>query len=52
MAKHGWRYDRAIHNYIYFVFYYPYVAFVYYLYIICLNIFQNIYHGSNHLIQS
>lgn len=32
MAKHGWRYDRAIHNYIYFVFYYPYVATVYYLF--------------------
>lgn len=32
MAKHGWRYDRAIHNYIYFVFYYPYVRFVYYLF--------------------
>ena len=25
MAKHGWRIDRAIHNYIYFAFYYPYV---------------------------
>ena len=23
--KHGWRVDRAVHNYIYFVFYYPYV---------------------------
>lgn len=32
MAKHGWRYDRAIHNYLYFVFYYPYVRFVYYLF--------------------
>jgi Pyruvate/2-oxoacid:ferredoxin oxidoreductase delta subunit len=32
MAKHGWRIDRAIHNYIYFVFYYPYVRFVYYLF--------------------
>ena len=32
MAKHGWRYDRAIHNYIYFIFYYPYVRFVYYLF--------------------
>ena len=28
MAKHGWRYDKAIHNYIYFSFYYPYVWFV------------------------
>ncbi len=26
--KHGWRVDRAIHNYIYFVFYFPYVRFV------------------------
>ncbi|MBN2284000.1 MAG: 4Fe-4S binding protein [Deltaproteobacteria bacterium] len=26
--KHGWRVDRAIHNYIYFVFYYPYVKTV------------------------
>jgi len=25
MAKHGWRIDKAIHNYIYFAFYYPYV---------------------------
>ncbi len=32
MAKHGWRIDRAIHNYIYFVFYYPYVRFVYHLF--------------------
>ncbi len=23
--KHGWRIDRAVHNYLYFVFYYPYV---------------------------
>lgn len=28
MAKHGWRIDRAVHNYIYFSFYYPYVWFV------------------------
>ena len=28
MAKHGWRVDRAVHNYIYFAFYYPYVWFV------------------------
>ncbi len=27
--KHGWRFDRAVHNYIYFVFYYPYVFTVY-----------------------
>ncbi len=27
--KHGWRIDRAIHNYFYFVFYYPYVKAVY-----------------------
>jgi Fe-S-cluster-containing hydrogenase component 2 len=25
MAKHGWLIDKAIHNYIYFAFYYPYV---------------------------
>jgi len=24
-AKHGWRVDRAIHNYIYFRYYYPYI---------------------------
>jgi ferredoxin len=28
--KHGWRVDRFIHNYIYFVFYYPYVKVVYF----------------------
>ncbi len=28
-AKHGWRVDRALHNYIYFVFYYPYVKTMY-----------------------
>lgn len=32
MGKHGWRIDRAIHNYIYFAFYYPYVWFVYNLF--------------------
>lgn len=32
MAKHGWRVDRALHNYIYFAFYYPYVRLVYYLF--------------------
>ena len=32
MAKHGWRVDRAIHNYIYFTFYYPYVRFVHKLF--------------------
>ena len=32
MAKHGWRIDRAIHNYLYFSFYYPYVRFVYRLF--------------------
>lgn len=32
MAKHGWRIDRALHNYLYFVFYYPYVRFVYHLF--------------------
>jgi ferredoxin len=25
IKKHGWRIDRLLHNYIYFVFYYPYV---------------------------
>ena len=25
MKKHGWRFDRAIHNYLYFAWYYPYV---------------------------
>ena len=25
IAKHGWRYDRAIHNYVYFAFYAPYI---------------------------
>ncbi len=29
MAKHGWRLDKAVHNYLYFSFYYPYVWFVY-----------------------
>ena len=32
MRKHGWRIDRAVHNYLYFAFYYPYVKFVYYLF--------------------
>jgi ferredoxin len=32
MAKHRWRIDRAIHNYVYFAFYYPYVRLVYYLF--------------------
>ncbi|MFW5861043.1 MAG: 4Fe-4S dicluster domain-containing protein [Spirochaetota bacterium] len=27
--KHGWRVDRAVHNYLYFTFYYPYVKTVY-----------------------
>ncbi|PKL37234.1 MAG: hypothetical protein CVV44_16505 [Spirochaetae bacterium HGW-Spirochaetae-1] len=26
MKKHGWRWDKAIHNYLYFKFYYPYVS--------------------------
>jgi len=25
LEKHGWRIDRSLHNYVYFVFYYPYV---------------------------
>jgi Fe-S-cluster-containing hydrogenase component 2 len=32
MAKHGWRIDRAIHNYLYFSFYYPYVRSLYQLF--------------------
>ncbi len=28
MKKHGWRFDRAIHNYLYFAWYYPYVKTV------------------------
>lgn len=32
MGKHGWRLDRALHNYLYFAFYYPYVKFVYHLF--------------------
>ncbi len=28
MKKHGWRIDRALHNYIYFRWYYPYVKAV------------------------
>ena len=27
--KHGWRVDRFVHNYIYFIFYYPYVRTAY-----------------------
>jgi len=30
--KHGWRFDRFVHNYLYFKFYYPYVKSVYYLF--------------------
>jgi len=29
MAKHGWRIDRAVHNYAYYAFYHPYVSAVY-----------------------
>ncbi len=32
MAKHGWRFDRAVHNYLYFAFYYPYVWTAYHLF--------------------
>ncbi|MCX7677885.1 MAG: hypothetical protein N2316_01570 [Spirochaetes bacterium] len=28
LKKHGWRIDRAIHNYVYFRWYYPYVKLV------------------------
>ncbi|MCU0848282.1 MAG: 4Fe-4S binding protein [Spirochaetes bacterium] len=31
LKKHGRRFDRFIHNYIYFKFYHPYVKFIYYL---------------------
>ena len=30
--KHGWRVDRFIHNYFYFLFYYPYVKAVYHFF--------------------
>jgi ferredoxin len=40
MGKHGWRIDRAIHNYIYFAFYYPYVKFVYHLFKILSTYFS------------
>lgn len=29
LKKHGFRIDRFVHNYIYFVYYYPYVKAVY-----------------------
>jgi len=29
IRKHGWRLDRALHNYVYFVFYYPYVKTIF-----------------------
>lgn len=29
LRKHGWRLDRFVHNYIYFLFYYPYVKAIY-----------------------
>jgi hypothetical protein len=29
MARHGWRIDRAVHNYVYYAFYHPYVRAVY-----------------------
>ena len=32
IKKHGWRLDRALHNYIYFTFYYPYVFTVYHIF--------------------
>jgi len=31
IRKHGWRVDRFIHNYVYFVFYYPYVKSIHLL---------------------
>lgn len=30
--KHGWRVDRAVHNYIYFRYYYPYVKTVFHIF--------------------
>lgn len=32
LGKHGWRLDRAAHNYLYFVYYYPYVRTLYHLF--------------------
>lgn len=32
LKNHGWRYDRFVHNYIYFAFYRPYVTVVVYLF--------------------
>ena len=29
LKKHGWRVDRFVHNYLYFLFYYPYVRISY-----------------------
>jgi ferredoxin len=29
LKKHGWRLDRFVHNYLYFLFYYPYVRLIY-----------------------
>ncbi|HWR69037.1 MAG TPA: 4Fe-4S dicluster domain-containing protein [Desulfomonilia bacterium] len=40
MKKHGWRIDRAVHNYIYFLFYYPYVFFLYHLFRILSTYFS------------
>jgi ferredoxin len=31
IRKHGWRVDRFLHNYIYFIFYYPYIRVVHLL---------------------
>ncbi len=28
IRKHGWRLDKTVHNYIYFVFYYPYIKII------------------------
>ena len=40
MRKHGWRIDRAVHNYFYFAFYYPYVFFLYHLFRILSTYFS------------
>jgi len=30
LKRHGWRVDKMVHNYIYYLYYYPYVKTVYY----------------------
>ncbi len=38
--KHGIRIDRALHNYIYFVFYYPYVFIIYHIFKLLADYFS------------